>query len=124
MPNNHSDQRIYALQAEILRGLAHPVRLEILHLIGTREISFSDLFQQMGITQTMLSQHLAVMRRAGIMTARRDGARTFYRLKYPEIEVACEAVTRVLSQHLADLKDETGVLLRRVSSGRSQAAKH
>ena len=117
MVNADTHRRIFVLQAEICRGLAHPVRLEIVHLLGSEEMSFGDLLK-MGVSKTKLSQHLAVLRRARIVTARRDAARVFYQLTHPEIETACEAVTQVLTQHLAELQNETTVLLRRVSGAR------
>jgi DNA-binding transcriptional ArsR family regulator len=110
----HPDRRIFVLQAEICRALAHPVRLEVLHLLGSGQMSFGDLLQRTEVTKTKLSQHLAVLRRARIVTALRDGGRIFYRLTYPEIERACEAVTQVLTQHLAHTQNETSALLRRV----------
>ena len=118
MVSADTHRRIFVLQAEICRGLAHPVRLEIVHLLGPEEMSFGDLLKRMGVSKTKLSQHLAVLRRARIVTARRVAARVFYQLTHPEIETACEAVTQVLTQHLAELQNETTVLLRRVGGAR------
>ena len=101
-----------------LRALAHPLRLEVVHLLGSREISFGELLVQMEISKTKLSQHLAVLRRSRIVAARRDAARIFYRLTHPEIQAACDAVSHVLSRHLAELQSETTVLLRRVGGTR------
>ena len=79
----HTDRRIFVLQAEICRALAHPVRIEVLHLLGEGKMSFADLLQRTEITKTKLSQHLAVLRRARIVTPLRHGGRVFYRLTYP-----------------------------------------
>ena len=114
----HPDRRIFVLQAEICRALAHPVRPEVLHLLGAGKVSFGDLLEGTEITKTKLSQHLGVLRRARIVTAMRDGGRIFYRLTYPEIETACEAVTQLLTRHLAETQNETSVLLRRVGGAR------
>jgi ArsR family transcriptional regulator len=113
---------MYAMQSEICRGLAHPVRLEVVHLLGTRELGFGELLGQMKVTKTKLSQHLAVLRMVGIVTARRDGARMFYRLKYPEIESACQAVAEVLAKHLVEMQENTSALLRTVRGGRRSLA--
>lgn len=113
---------MYAMQSEICRGLAHPVRLEVVHLLGTCELGFGELLGQMKVTKAKLSQHLAVLRMAGIVTARRDGARMFYRLKYPEIESACQAVAKVLAKHLVELQENTNALLRTVRGGRRSLA--
>jgi ArsR family transcriptional regulator len=116
MPS-HPTRRVYETQAAICRGLAHPVRLEVIHLLGARELAFGDLFAQMDVAKAKLSQHLAVLRQAGIVTARREGTRTFYRLKYPEIDAACDAVGRVLARQLAEAHPHTNALLRVVRGG-------
>jgi len=108
------DRRIYKLQAEICKALANPIRLEILHLLGNREVSFSELLSSLRISKPNLSQHLAVLRRSRIVTDRREGVNAFYRLTYPEIAAACQAVQQVLAQHLRDLGKQAKVLLRRV----------
>ncbi len=113
----HPTRRVYEVQAAICRALAHPVRLEVVHLLGTREVAFAELLERMDVTKTRLSQHLAVLRQAGIVMARRDGARTFYRLKYPEIDAACQAVGQVLARQLAEAHQHTNALLRAVRSG-------
>ncbi|MFQ5947041.1 MAG: ArsR/SmtB family transcription factor [Anaerolineae bacterium] len=109
------DRQIYKLQAEVCKALANPVRLEILHLIGSREVSFSALVSSLRVSKTNLSQHLAVLRKSRIVTDRREGVHTFYRLTYPEIAVACQAVEQVLAQHLREIGKQAKVLLRRVS---------
>lgn len=109
------DRQIYKLQAEVCKALANPVRLEILHLIGSREVSFSELVSSLRVSKTNLSQHLAVLRKSRIVTDRREGVHTFYRLTYPEIAVACQAVEQVLAQHLREIGKQAKVLLRRVS---------
>lgn len=108
------DRRIYKLQAEICKALANPIRLEILNLLGTHEVSFSELRAALRISKTNLSQHLAVLRKSRIVTDRREGVNTFYRLTYPEIAVACQAVQQVLAQHLREMGKEARTLLRRV----------
>ena len=108
------DRRIYKLQAEIIKALANPIRLEILHLISGREVSFSELLSSLRISKTNLSQQLAVLRRSRIVTDRREGVYAFYRLTYPEIETACQSVQKVLTKHLRETGRQAEVLLRRV----------
>lgn len=112
-------RRIYALQAEICRALANPTRLQILHLLGTREMSFGELRTAVGVSKANLSQHLAVLRKSKVVTDRREGLRAFYRLTYPEIDAACQAVGRVLAKHLAETGKQAEMLLREAVSVRS-----
>jgi len=92
---------VYTLQAEVLKTLSNPRRLEIIHLLadGPREVS--RLAEEMGISQPNVSQHLALMRAAGVVEAERDGREVRYRLSDPEIIVACETMRGVLVRRLA-----------------------
>lgn len=109
--DSRADRRIYTLQADILKALANPVRLEILHLLGDRELPFDTLMRSVQVSKTNLSQHLAVLRRSRIVKDRREGVNTFYRLTHPEIETACEAVGQILAKHLAEMGRQVRELL-------------
>jgi len=116
MTTNKVNRRIYKIQAEILKALANPVRLEILHLIGSGEVPFGKLLLALGIPKTNLSQHLAVLRKAHIVTDRREGVNMLYRAAYPEIAEACHSVGEALANHFIDVGEQARVLLRQ--SGR------
>jgi ArsR family transcriptional regulator, virulence genes transcriptional regulator len=92
---------VYGLQVEVLKTLANVRRLEIIHLLadGPREVS--RLAEEMGISQPNVSQHLALMRAAGVVEADREGREVRYRLSDPEIIVACEIMRGVLVRRLA-----------------------
>ena len=64
---------ITILQAEVLKTLANPRRLEILHVLVRGPIEVGRLAEAIGATQPNVSQHLAVLRAAGIVEAERDG---------------------------------------------------
>jgi ArsR family transcriptional regulator len=91
---------VYRLQAEVLKILSNPRRLEIVHLLadGPREVG--RLAEEMGISQPNVSQHLALMRSAGVVEAERDGREVRYRLSDPEIICACETMRGVLVRRL------------------------
>ena len=110
-----AEREIYQLQAEICKVLANPIRLEILHLIGPRDVTFSELLSALQISKSNLSQHLAVLRKSKIVMDRREGVHTFYRLTYPEIATACEAVQKVLARHLRATGKRAKILLRQVA---------
>jgi ArsR family transcriptional regulator, virulence genes transcriptional regulator len=92
---------IHELQAEICRTLAHPLRIAILHLLadGPREVH--HLARDLGISQPNASQHLAVMRSAGLVEAERDGREVAYRLADPEVISACDMMAGVMRRRLA-----------------------
>lgn len=91
----------YRLQAEVLRALSDPHRLEIVHLLGQGPCEVSRLAQAMSLAQPNVSQHLAVMRTAGIVVAERYGRVVRYRLADPEIISACETMRGVLLRRLS-----------------------
>jgi len=91
------------LQAEVLRVLASPRRLEILHALVNGPIEVGRLAERIGASQPNVSQHLAVMRSAGIVEAERDGREVRYRLTDPDVLVACGIMRAVLERRLTRL---------------------
>lgn len=94
---------ITTLQADVLRTLASPRRLEILHCLaeGPREVGRIAL--EIGASQPNVSQHLAVLRTAGIVEAERDGREVRYRLADPDVMAACALMRGVLQRRLVRL---------------------
>jgi DNA-binding transcriptional ArsR family regulator len=64
-----------------LRALAEPHRREILALVRDRELPAGEIAKRFDVTRPAISQHLAVLREAGLVTERRDGARRLYRAR-------------------------------------------
>jgi ArsR family transcriptional regulator len=91
---------ITILQAEVLKVLASPRRLEILHVLADGPIEVGRLAAVLGVSQPNVSQHLAVMRTAGMVEAERDGRETRYRLVDPEVLVACAVMRGVLERRV------------------------
>jgi len=66
--------------AEIIKLLGHPERLKIVEVLEGGEATVSDIQEQLGLAQAIVSQHLAKLRGANVVTARRDGVRVHYQL--------------------------------------------
>ena len=64
---------------ELLRALAEPRRREILRLVVERELPAGAIAQEFDVTRTAVSQHLTVLRDAGLIVERRDGTKRLYR---------------------------------------------
>lgn len=113
---------IYELQAEVLKTLANPRRLEIIHRLadGPREVG--RLAEEMGVAQPNLSQHLALMRTAGVVEGVRAGREVRYRLTDPDIVAACSLMRRVLERRLQRLADIYQLDARREAAPRVIAA--
>ncbi len=101
MTKNPSVDEVVKLQAEVLRALANPKRLEIVHLLAAGPCEVGRLADELQIGQPNVSQHLAVMRSIGIVEAERDGREVRYRLADPEVISACEAMRGVLIRRIA-----------------------
>ena len=91
---------LYRLQAEICRALGHPRRLAILDLLAEGEKSTAELLGALGSSKVNLSQHLAVMKHAGLVVSRQQGRQSFHCLAFPEIMDACRMTREVLAMRL------------------------
>jgi ArsR family transcriptional regulator len=94
---------ITALQAEVLKTLASPRRLEIIHRLAEGPCEVRRLAEELGASQPNVSQHLAVLRAAGIVETERIGREVHYRLADPDVVVACSLMRGVLQRRLARL---------------------
>jgi DNA-binding transcriptional ArsR family regulator len=63
-----------------MKAIAHPLRLKILCTLGADEVSVQDIVEEVGTSQSNISQHLAILRDKGILTARKDANRVYYRV--------------------------------------------
>jgi ArsR family transcriptional regulator len=63
-----------------LKAMSHPLRLKILCTLGDSEVSVQDIVDQVGTSQSNISQHLAILRDKGILTARKDANRVYYKV--------------------------------------------
>jgi ArsR family transcriptional regulator len=67
-----------AERAEVFKALGDEIRLQILHLVRDREVCVCDLVPLVGVVQSTLSHHLAVLQRAGLVSARKEGRWNYY----------------------------------------------
>ena len=93
---------IYEMQANICHALSHPVRLYILDLLSSNEMSSSELLEVLEIPKANLSQHLAVLKEAGILKSRKEGAFQVLSLAIPMIKDACQLVRGILLERLSE----------------------
>ncbi len=99
-------EHIYGWQASILKTLANPRRLEIVHVLGeSGPLEVRRLAEHFGMTQPAISQHLAAMRQAGLVEAVRCGRDVRYRLTDPELVAACSTMRQCLIRRIARLGD-------------------
>ncbi len=108
MPTRDLDH--YRLHAEICKVLTDPKRLMLLDALRGEERSVGELAEAIGVALPNASQHLAVLRGAGLVDARRTGTTVRYRLAEPAIVEACDVIDRIV--------------IRRVSRGAGLSTEH
>lgn len=67
--------------ARALKAMSHPLRLRILCLLADTEVNVQDIVSEVGTSQSNISQHLAILRDKGIIAARKDANRVYYRVQ-------------------------------------------
>lgn len=80
MPHRAIDTPVYEMKAELFKALGHPVRIRTLELLRGGDRAVSELLEEIGIEASHLSQHLAVLRRAGVVDKSRRGNAVTYTL--------------------------------------------
>ena len=91
-----ADRTLYERQAVLCKAFANPTRIHLLDLLGRGEVGASDLQERLGISKANLSQHLSVLRSAGVVTTRREGKRLLCELAAPSIKQACDHMRAIL----------------------------
>jgi DNA-binding transcriptional ArsR family regulator len=86
---------LHQLKAEFFRTLGHPARIRLLELLSEREMAVGELLSQVRLEAPNLSQQLAVLRRAGLVTTRKERSVVYYSLTDPHVAELL-AVARVI----------------------------
>lgn len=89
---------------EVFEAIAQPKRREILRLLAAGERSAGELASRFEVTQPAISQHLRVLREAGLVEGRREGARRLYSLRREGLGDVHSFLADVLPARLQDLK--------------------
>jgi ArsR family transcriptional regulator len=105
---------VYVVKAQLFRVLGHPLRIRILELLRDGERTVGDLQAELELDSSGTSQHLAALRRHGVLESRPVGTSVYYRIRDPRISqllaIAKEILASALSDSnalLSDLADDT-----------------
>jgi DNA-binding transcriptional ArsR family regulator len=106
MENN---KELYRLHAEFCKFMGNPKRIEILFLLGEKEMCVDELATEMAVKVPNISQHLAVMREKGVVVVRREGTKMYYNLANPKTLQACiimrDAMVEQMKKQMEMIKD-------------------
>lgn len=95
-------KQVFKIHTDFLKSLAHPKRLEIIHLLRDRALSVTDIQTMLDLPQANLSQHLQILREHGVVASHKKGKQIFYQVTDPKIIIACDLIREVLIKQSAN----------------------
>lgn len=90
----------YKIQADFIRALAHPMRLQIIELLKKGEQNVGSIVKALGIQQSSLSRHLTILKDSGILKARQQGLLIYYDIEDYDIFKVLKPVRVLLCKRL------------------------
>lgn len=106
------NERLLSMEAEFFKALAHPTRIRILKHLRNTERCVCEFTEDLDVEQSNMSQHLAVLRKQGIVSFRKDGMKVMYKVVYPQVFEILELVEKILisqvNETLSLLKQKEG----------------
>lgn len=109
----HNALPVHEVKASLFRVLGHPARVRILELLQEGERSVGALQTELGLESGGTSQHLAALRRIGLVASRREGTSVYYRVDDPHVFDLLEAGRSIITRRLVDEQS----LLRELEAG-------
>jgi rhodanese-related sulfurtransferase len=103
MTHRQFKDRLYGQFARLGRALASPYRLELLDLLAQGERTVESLAAETGATTANISQHLQILRNAGLATTRKEGLFVHYRIADASVLPLCAAIRTVAEKQDAEL---------------------
>ena len=103
---------VLKLQAELCKSFSDPKRLRIIQELRGGERSVSELARILGLKQSNTSQHLAILRKVGVILPRKVGSTVYYRLADTKIAEACDLVHEVIGDQLRNSQRLSGLMQR------------
>lgn len=95
-------QLLFDRQAEVVRAVAHPLRIAVLDFLKDGPRCVCDIAEHIGSERSNVSRHLSVMAGAGVIESHKEGLKVFYKLKTPCILKFFSCITDCLKQQVKD----------------------
>lgn len=100
-----NEDKIFELEAEYFKALSHPTRLKIVYLLKDGESCLCDLIPEMGRDESHIARHLAVLKRANIISVHRKGISAYYKLNDQRVVDLIESTKQIISTQVEELKN-------------------
>ena len=96
------------MEVSIFKALAHPIRLKIIKKLRERVYCVCEMNEDVEFSQSNLSQHLKILRDAGLVYSEKEGMRINYYIKNPDVFQVIDTVESILRKNIIFLNDEIG----------------
>ncbi|MHC9294627.1 ArsR/SmtB family transcription factor [Mycobacterium sp. LTG2003] len=106
------EQPLYEIKANLFKALAHPARIRVLEILSAsgKPTPVSEILAETEIEPTLLSQHLAVLKRHHVVSSRRMGNAVLYELAHPKISELLVIARTFLADTLGMQRDQLAAL--------------
>jgi DNA-binding transcriptional ArsR family regulator len=98
----HNSRPVHEVKANLFRVLGHPARVRILEILRDGERSVGALQAELGLDSSGTSQHLAALRRIGLVQSRREGTSVFYRVDDDRVFDLLSAGRDIINRQLVE----------------------
>ncbi len=88
------------IRSKIIKAMAHPVRLMVIEFLKDGERSFSEIFELFQLDKSTVSKHLLILKEAGIVSSKKEGADMIYRLEVPCVIDFLSCITAVIESNV------------------------
>ncbi len=95
--------QILGMKSDFFKALAHPTRVRILELLAQgEEVCVCEIITDLGLEQSNVSQHLAILRKQNIIVSTKAGLKVLYRIKHPAVLDILKLVQEILAEQLME----------------------
>lgn len=101
---------VFQIKAEFLKSLAHPSRLAVIEYLKDGEASVGRMVKDLDLEQSGLSKHLAILRRAGILTSRQEKVSVYYSVRDRSVFTLLRPIAEILRKRLQESERLLGSL--------------
>ena len=107
-------KEIFEQQSRLCQAMGNAARLVIIYTLRNGPQHVSSLVKAMGLNQSAISRHLAVLRNNGLVTVQRQGYEHIYQLASPKIIIICDLFHQLLAEQITHQAEVASISARRV----------
>lgn len=94
------------MEADLFKALAHPIRVEILNLLAEERLCVCEIYEELGQSQSNISQHLNKLKQNKLVTSKKDGLQVYYSLQNKKIVKVIDLVEKIILEQIEETKKE------------------